>query len=112
MAEFGSVDQPEWDPEDDIPDYQTRDINYGEGEEITPTPIKVESNLYDLLIGQLAVLELDERRRKVAEQIVGSIDEDGYLRREIASIVDDLAFRQNVQTSDEEVELLDRLKIV
>jgi DNA-directed RNA polymerase specialized sigma subunit, sigma54 homolog len=106
MAEFGSVDQPEWDPEDDIPDYQTRDINYGEGEEITPTPIKVENNLHDLLVGQLAMLELDERRLKVAEQIVGSIDEDGYLRREIASIVDDLAFRQNVQTSDEEVELL------
>ncbi|MCC6760742.1 MAG: RNA polymerase factor sigma-54 [Chitinophagaceae bacterium] len=106
MTEFGSVDQPEWDPEDDIPDYQTRDINYGEGEEMTPTPIKVENNLHDLLVGQLAMLELDERRRKVAEQIVGSIDEDGYLRREIASIVDDLAFRQNVQTSDEEVELL------
>ncbi len=79
MSDYGSVDQPEWDPEDDIPDYQTRDINYGEGEEMTPTPIKVESNLHDILVAQLAMLELDDRRRKVAEQIVGSID--GFVER-------------------------------
>jgi RNA polymerase sigma-54 factor len=103
-TEVADIDN--WDPEDDVPDYQTRDINYGEGEEKTPMAIQVESNLHDLLVDQLSLLELDERKRKVAEQIVGSIDEDGYLRREIPSIVDDLAFRQNVLTTEEEVEYL------
>jgi len=104
--DYEAIGTTDWDPDDDVPDYQTRDLNYGEGTEITPIPIKVESNLHDLLVGQLAMLELDDRQHKVAEQIVGSIDEDGYLRRETASIVDDLAFRQNVMTSDAEVEIL------
>ena len=44
----------------------------------------------------LGLLKLDEKEQKIAEQIVGSIDEDGYLRRETSAIVDDLAFRQNI----------------
>jgi RNA polymerase sigma-54 factor len=101
---FDTLDHAEWDPEDDTPDYQTRDLNYGDAEERTPIPIKVESNLHDLLVMQLGMLSLDARQHRIAEQIVGSIDEDGYLRREISSIVDDLAFRQNVMTTDAEVE--------
>jgi RNA polymerase sigma-54 factor len=74
-------------------------------------PYRVETDFHDMLINQLGLLELDDRTQKVAEQIVGSIDDDGYLRREIASIVDDLAFRQNVITSDAEVEdLLKRIQ--
>jgi RNA polymerase sigma-54 factor len=53
---------------------------------------------------QLGMLKLDERQLSIAEQIIGSIDEDGYLRRETSAIVDDLAFRQNIMTTDEEVE--------
>ncbi len=106
ILDFERIQSIDYDPEDDVPDYQVRDINYGEGEEKTPIPIKVESNLHDMLIDQLSMLDLDERRRVIAEQIVGSIDEDGYLRREIASIVDDLAFRQNVHTTDAELESL------
>lgn len=108
LYEYGNADSADWDPDDDVPDYQVRDMHYGGGqdEDNGPIPIKVEGNLHDLLVDQLGLLELDDRQRKVAEQIVGSIDEDGYLRREVASIVDDLAFRQNVQTSDAEVEQL------
>jgi RNA polymerase sigma-54 factor len=50
------------------------------------------------------MLKLDDRTRKIAEQIVGSIDDDGYLRRETTSIQDDLAFRQNIEVSEEEIE--------
>jgi RNA polymerase sigma-54 factor len=57
-----------------------------------------------LLLDQLGMLKLNERDRKIAEQIVGSIDDDGYLRRETASIVDDLAFRQNIESTESEVE--------
>jgi RNA polymerase sigma-54 factor len=52
------------------------------------------------------MLKLEEKDQAIAEQIVGSIDEDGYLRRETAAIVDDLAFRQNIITTEEEVEAL------
>jgi RNA polymerase sigma-54 factor len=50
------------------------------------------------------MLKLDDRTRKIAEQIVCSIDDDGYLRRDTAAIVDDLAFRQNIDATEEEVE--------
>jgi RNA polymerase sigma-54 factor len=55
-------------------------------------------------VNQLGLLKLDEKEQRIAVQIVGSIDEDGYLRRETSAIVDDLAFRQNIDATDEEVE--------
>src|SRR6202023_1561664 len=61
-------------------------------------------SFYELLLDQLGMLKLEDRDRKIAEQIVGSIDDDGYLRRETASIVDDLAFRQNIESTETEVE--------
>ena len=64
-------------------------------------PHKVETSFHELLLDQLGMLELDDRTRKIAEQIVGSIDDDGYLRRETASIADDLAFRQNIETTED-----------
>ena len=69
-------------------------------------PVKTETSFYELLLDQLGLLNLDEREQRIAEQIVGSIDEDGYLRRETAAIVDDLAFRQNISATEEEIELL------
>jgi RNA polymerase sigma-54 factor len=90
--------------DDDIADYKLRDENYGEQEEKTTMPYKVETSFYEVLEAQLGMLKLDERELRIAEQIIGSIDEDGYLRRETAAIVDDLAFRQNIDSSDEEVE--------
>ncbi len=67
-------------------------------------PYKVDTSFYEELEKQLGMLNLDERRYKIAEQIIGSIDEDGYLRRNTTAIVDDLAFRQNIDTSAAEVE--------
>ena len=63
-----------------------------------PLPIRLETSFYEMLLDQLGMLKLDEERAKIAEQIVGSIDDDGYLRRETAAIVDDLAFRQNIDS--------------
>jgi len=90
--------------DDDIADYKLRDDNYGEQEEKTTMPYKVETSFYEVLEAQLGMLNLDDRQYKIAEQIIGSIDEDGYLRRETSAIVDDLAFRQNVDTTEGEVE--------
>jgi RNA polymerase sigma-54 factor len=69
-------------------------------------PYKVETSFYEILENQLGMLNLEEKEYKIAEQIIGSIDEDGYLRRETSAIVDDLAFRQNIFTTEEEVEKL------
>ena len=84
--------------DDDIADYKLRDENYGEQEEKTTLPYKVETSFYEVLEAQLGMLKLDDREFRIAEQIIGSIDEDGYLRRETSAIVDDLAFRQNIET--------------
>ena len=92
--------------DDDIADYKLRDENYGEQEEKTTMPYKVETSFYEVLELQLGMLKLDEKQSSIAEQIIGSIDEDGYLRRDTSAIVDDLAFRQNIDTTDEEVESL------
>ena len=92
--------------DDDIADYKLRDDNYGEQEEKTTMPYKVETSFYEVLELQLGMLKLDEKQSAIAEQIIGSIDEDGYLRRDTSAIVDDLAFRQNIDTTDEEVESL------
>ena len=90
--------------DDDIADYKMRDENYGEQEEKQSVPIRVETSFYEILEAQLGMLNLEPNEFKIAEQIIGSIDEDGYLRRETSAIVDDLAFRQNVMTTEEEVE--------
>ena len=83
------------------------DDYYGGGDnERMVTPARVETNFHDHILDQLGMLELDERRHKIAEQIIGSMDEDGYLRREVTSIVDDLAFGQNVSTTPEEIAAL------
>ncbi len=78
----------------------------GDGNDKQITPASVESNLHDYLLDQLGMLELDDRRHSIAEQIIGSIDEDGYLRREVTALVDDLAFGQNIDTTEEEIKEL------
>lgn len=75
------------------------------------TPASVESNFHDHLLDQLGMLELDTRLHTIAEQIIGSIDDDGYLRREVISLCDDLAFGQNIETTPEEIqELIGRIQ--
>ena len=73
-------------------------------EEEKSIPIPVEKTYHDYLEQQLGMLSLsDEREMKIAYQIVGSIDDDGYLRREPIAIIDDLMFAQNVYSTEEEI---------
>jgi RNA polymerase sigma-54 factor len=92
--------------DDEIADYKLRDDNYPEADDNKVMPVRIETTFHDMLADQLGMLKLDERSRKIAEQVVGSIDDDGYLRRDTAAIVDDLAFRQNIDATEEEVEAL------
>lgn len=104
--EYEDLDISEYVVDDDgeIADYKMKDDNYPEMDDKKVMPIKNEHSFFDVVINQLGLLELDERQFKIAEQIVGSLDDDGYLRRELSSVVDDLAFRQNVMTDEKEVE--------
>jgi len=103
--EYESVDVSDYlsEGDDEVGDYRLRDDNYV-AEEQRDAPIRNQVSFYDTLLNQLGLLKLEEKQQKIAEQIVGSIDEDGYLRRETSAIVDDLAFRQNILASEEEVE--------
>lgn len=106
--EHDNIDLSEYvsDGDDEVGDYKLRDENYPEMDEGKVIPIRVETSFHEMLLNQLGMMELDERTQKIAEQIVGSIDDDGYLRREITSISDDLAFRQNILSSEVEIESL------
>ena len=98
--------------EDDDGGGDYNDGYYGDSESERPeAPVRVETSFHEYVLDQLGMLELDERSHAIAEQIIGSMDEDGYLRREITALVDDLAFGQNIYTSVEEVgELIGRIQ--
>lgn len=104
--DYQDIDVSEYvhDGDDDVADYKLRDDNYPEDDDKKQLPFKTETSFYETLLDQLGLLKLSEKERKIAEQIVGSIDEDGYLRRESSAIVDDLAFRQNIMATEEEIE--------
>src|ERR1043166_7761375 len=108
--EYENIDISEYvhEGDDDIADYKLRDENYPDIDEDRVIPHKVETSFYEVLLDQLGLLNLDDRERKIAEQIVGSIDEDGYLRRDTSAIVDDLAFRQNIESNEDEVDFIIR----
>ena len=70
-----------------------------------------ETTLYDHLNDQIGMLDMADEDRMIAEQIIGSIDDDGYLRREPSAMVDDLAFAKNVFTTEEKIaELIARIQ--
>jgi RNA polymerase sigma-54 factor len=83
--------------------YKTQMNNSGGDDEDRQMPIPVGITFFESLESQLGYLRLDERESIIGKQIIGSLDNDGYLRREIPAIVNDLAFTQNVETNEEEV---------
>jgi RNA polymerase sigma-54 factor len=94
------------DDKDEPGDYRLKDDNIPELSADTPIPLQSGTTFYDGLVDQLQVLNLTDKQHSIAEQIVGSIDEDGYLRRDTSAMVDDLAFRQNIMATHQEVEEL------
>ena len=103
--EYDNIDISEYikDGDDEVGDYKLKDSNYPEIDENRVIPIKVERGFNELMLEQLGMLTINEHQKKVALQIIGNLDDDGYLRREFSAIVDDLAFRQNISTTEEEI---------
>ena len=96
--------------DDEIPDYKTYNNNHSADDEDKTIPIEMGISFHESLIKQLGTKKLSDIDRKVGLQIVGSIDDDGYLRREIANIVNDLAFSANVMVDQDKI--LEVLEII
>ena len=95
-----------YDDDGDIADYKTKDDYYPELDDDKVIPIKAELSLHEMLMDQLSMLALEEDEFKIAEQIIGSLDDDGYLRRALQSIADDLAFKQGMWVEEKTIETL------
>jgi RNA polymerase sigma-54 factor len=117
-AETEEFQESSGEDEVDIKDY-LQDDDYsgykmqGDGdsdEDNREMPIPMSSSLHEQLMSQLDFLGLDEVQYAIGKQLVGSIESDGYIRRELESIVNDLAFAQGIETTAEDVETV--LKMV
>ncbi|MFV0346210.1 MAG: RNA polymerase factor sigma-54 [Bacteroidales bacterium] len=90
--------------EDDIPSYQLRTNNYSSENKDIDTPLASSGSFSDYLKEQLSVSRLTEEELMIADYIIGNIDDDGYLRRDIESVVDDLSFKYGLETTDDKAE--------
>ena len=102
----GTISVDEYIREDDTPSYKSRINNFSKDEKQRPINITEGRSMQEYLIEQLSFRELSAEERSVVEFLVGSIDEDGYLRRDMESISDDVAFSLGIETSVEELERL------
>jgi RNA polymerase sigma-54 factor len=104
-----SMEEINWDDylgDDDTPDYRTKANNYSADDELYEAPVIVSESFHDSLISQLRLRDLNTEELDLATYLVGTIDDDGLLRRELIDIVDDLAFSQGVFTEEKELERL------
>ncbi|MBQ8100199.1 MAG: RNA polymerase factor sigma-54 [Paludibacteraceae bacterium] len=95
--------------DDDVPDYRLRANNTSPDDRQDDIPFSVGQSFQEQLLSQLGMLKLTPEQLRVAQYVIGNIDEDGYLRREPEQLVDDLAFRVGVNISDEEMLRIIRL---
>ena len=89
---------------DETPDYKLQANNYSDDDEERQMPFAASTSFHQDLINQLNTFILTDEQRDIAEFLVGSIDDDGYLRRNVQDIVDDMAFTQGVYTDEKSVE--------
>ncbi len=90
--------------DDETPSYMLNANNYSADDQQTHMPYAAGQSFTQHLMQQLNTYRLEESEKEIAKFLVGSVDESGYIRREIADIVDDLAFTQNVYTQEAAVE--------
>ncbi|MCL8008477.1 RNA polymerase factor sigma-54 [Gelidibacter japonicus] len=90
--------------DDDVPDYRTQVSNYSADDEDRDMPFAAGTSFSQYLTNQLNTFRLTDDERDIAEFLVGSVDESGYIRRSLADITDDLAFTQNVFTDEKSIE--------
>ena len=109
FSDEGSVSESETDlalgdylSEEDIPDYKLQEIR-GKAEQKEDIPFSVSQSLNEFLLQQIGLRELPETEMKIAEYIIGNIDDDGYLRRDLEAIADDLIFQAGQEVTIDQV---------
>lgn len=102
------VDMSEYYDEDDegVADYKTEDPSefHDPDDDKKNIPVATSSSFHEFLASQVGMLHLTEKQKAIALHIIGSLDDDGYLRRDLDAVADDLVFRQNIQTDISEIE--------
>lgn len=96
--------------DEDLPYYKTAVNNHSADDELVEMPLSVSGSFQDILLAQLGLCDLDDKQYLIAQQLIGSLDDDGYLRRDLNAIIDDLSFSQNVHATTEE--LLELLHLI
>lgn len=89
--------------DDEIPDYRTQANNYSADDEDKRVPYAAGTSFTQYLLNQLNTVYLDDEEWAIAEFLVGSVDESGYIRRPLTDIMDDLAFTQNIYVEEDKI---------
>ena len=90
--------------EDDIPDYKLQEHNRSQGEKAEEIPFSDAVSFYDILLEQLNMQELNEEERCIAEYLIGSLDDDGILRKSMNTLMDELILYRGIYSNSEEME--------
>lgn len=98
------LDVSDYIDDDDVPYYKLNANNNSKDDERPESPVTVSVSYQDNMLSNLGMLALDDHHYLLAQHLIGSLDDDGYLRRDLDSVVDDLAFTQNIQTNEKELE--------
>lgn len=108
--ETDDIDIDQYLSDDEIPEYRLRSNNYSPDDEQYEVPVITTSSFYESLQEQLGWKKLDEESLQLGIYLIGNLDEDGYLRRDLDAITDDLAFSVGIITTKEKLESL--LKVI
>ncbi|MBO5251467.1 MAG: RNA polymerase factor sigma-54 [Bacteroidaceae bacterium] len=90
--------------EDDIPDYKLQEHNRSKGETPEEIPFSDVVSFYEILLEQLNMQHLNEEERNIAEYLIGSLDDDGLLRKGTSTLMDELMLYRGIYTTSEEIE--------
>ncbi|HOI26676.1 MAG TPA: RNA polymerase factor sigma-54 [Paludibacteraceae bacterium] len=103
MIDYDDISLGDYKNEDDIPDYKLHLVNNNDDDKKEEIGYATGYSLHEYLIEQLYLKKLDKKTKELAEYVIGNVDQDGYLRREVESMVDDYSFQQGIQVEDQEM---------
>lgn len=97
------IDLDEYMQDDDIPDYKLQSNNSSKDDRKEDIPFSIGTTFHEFLVDQLGLRKLSEREHMLAQYIIGNIDDEGYLRRDVEAMVDDIVFQTGFEVTDKEL---------
>ena len=110
--EHAEIDLSEYMNMDDTPDYKYQASNHSKDDEDKDIPFSGGTTFHERLRAQINLQDLNDKEEQIADHLIGSLDDAGYLRRDLTAIEDDLAFRNNIMASKEEIEKVLYLSLI